>query len=366
MYDEAYTKLLQMVGTGDAPDMMQMGKVRETVDAGMITPMQDFIDKDDDFDIESLLPVLRASYEVDGTMQYMPQSASTNVVFYNVDAFKKAGLDPDKPLETFEDFTNASRTLKENLDLDYGAAFLIDGGEFQTLMGLQGQPIFNNGNGREAAPTEAVYNSESGVATMTWIKELYDEGLTGNYGRSFDDMRQPWYTGQIAMIVDTTAATIMHTQSADFAFDSMPPPVPKVGSTGGPAPGGNGLVIFADSPEETQQAAYKFVRFLVSPEIQARWSANTGYFPVVEDALDDPTLVEAMEKIPALASANDQALSAGDDPNGLTPLSGVSASTPLADAWEEVYADGDPKQVLDKSAAEVTAQLKTYNEANPS
>jgi sn-glycerol 3-phosphate transport system substrate-binding protein len=125
-------------------------------------------------------------------------------------------------------------------------------------------------------------------------------------------------------------------------------------------------VIFADSPEETQQAAYKFVRFLVSPEIQARWSANTGYFPVVEDALDDPTLVEAMEKIPALASANDQALSAGDDPNGLTPLSGVSASTPLADAWEEVYADGDPKQVLDKSAAEVTAQLKTYNEANPS
>ena len=363
MYDEAYTKLLQVVGTDEAPDVMQMGNMRETVEAGLITPMQEFIDADDQFDIESLQPVLRASWSMDGALQYMPQSASTNVVFYNADAFEEAGLDPDE-VQTYEDFEEAARTLQEEAGMDYGAAFLIDGGVVQTLMGLRGEPLLDNGNGREAAPTEAVFNSSAGVETMTWIQDMYEDGLTGNYGRSFDDLRQPWYAGQVGMIGDTTAATIMHTQSADFAFDSMPLPVPEGETSAGVSTGGNGMAIFADAPEETQQAAYEFVRFASSPEIQARWAANTGYFPVVEEAYNEQVLIDAMDEIPALASANNQELADGQDPNSLSSLSGVSATSELSDVWEALYDGGDPQTVLDQSAAEITSQLETYNQAN--
>lgn len=363
MYDEAYTKLLQVVGTDDAPDMMQMGHLRETVDAGLITPMQEFIDADDEFDIESILPVLRASYSIDGALQYMPQSASTNVVFYNADAFEEAGLDPDE-VQTYEDFEDAARTLKEELGMRYGAAFLIDGGVVTSLMGLRGEPVLNNGNGREALPTEATFNSAAGVETMSWIGEMYDEGLTGNYGRSFDDLRQPWYAEEIGMIGDTTAATIMHTESADFAFDSMPLPVPEGTTSAGVGTGGNGVAIFADAPEETQQAAYEFVRYLSSPEVQAEWAANTGYFPVVEEAYDEQTLIDAMDEVPALASANNQELANGEDPNSLSSLSGVSASSAISDAWEAIYNGEDPQSALDQAAAELTGQLETYNEAN--
>ena len=199
---------------------------------------------------------------------------------------------------------------------------------------------------------------------MTWIQEMYEEGLTGNYGRSFDDLRQPWYAGQVGMIGDTTAATIMHTQSADFAFDSMPLPVPEGETSAGVSTGGNGMAIFADAPEETQQAAYEFVRFASSPEVQARWAANTGYFPVVEEAYDEQVLIDAMDEIPALASANNQELADGEDPNSLSSLSGVSATSELSDVWEALYDGGDPQTVLDQSAAEITSQLETYNQAN--
>src|SRR5699024_11572235 len=42
MYDEAYTKLMQVVGTDEAPDIMQTGKLREPLAASMLTRMQEF------------------------------------------------------------------------------------------------------------------------------------------------------------------------------------------------------------------------------------------------------------------------------------------------------------------------------------
>lgn len=366
MYDEAYTKLMQVVGTDDAPDLMQInsGRVRETVDAGVVAPMQGFIDADEEFNESELLDSPRASYTIDDELQYMPQAASTEVVFYNVDAFREAGLDPDDPLVTFDDFENAARTLEEELGMDYGGAFLINASGFTSMMGRSGELLVNNENGHEAPPTEAVFNSSAGVDVMTWLQDMFDEGLIGNYGRSHDDMRQPWYTGQIGMIVDTTAATIMHEEAADFEFDSMPTPLPNGVEPGASPTGGAGLFILEDSPDETQQAAYEFVKFVVSSEIQARWAANTGYFPVNQGAYDEQVLIDAMDELPALASANEQAQETGGDAGALSVLSGVDVSSHIADTWEAVYDGADPQEALDGAATEVTSLLETYNEAN--
>src|SRR5699024_6022330 len=128
MYDEAYTKLLQVVGTDEAPDIMQMGKLREPVDARLITPMQELLEADGDFDVDTLSPAVRAEYTVEDALQFMPQAASNNVIFFNVDAFEEAGLDPSDPPRTYSEFREVAETLKEELGMDEGAAFLIEGG----------------------------------------------------------------------------------------------------------------------------------------------------------------------------------------------------------------------------------------------
>lgn len=364
MYEEAYTKLMQVVGTEDAPDIMQMGSLRQTLDAGIITPMQDLVDADDEFDIDALLPATRGVYTVDDALQYMPQSASNNVIFFNVDAFEKAGLDPEDPPRTYSEFAEAARVLKEKLDMDEGAGFLINGSMFSTLNSVQGEPLLDHNNGWDGAPTAAEFDGEAGVGVMAWLQKMLEEGTLGNYGRDFDNLRQPWYSGKIGMISDTTAATMMHEQAATFAFDCMPLPVPDGVDPRTASPGGSGLAIFSEVAEETQKAAFELVKFLVSPKIQARWAANTGYFPVVDTAWDEKALGDAMTKIPAMKTANKLVKETGDSPDTRGPLSGVSPDSYIADAWEAVYDGGDPEDELTKAAKLVDNDLKKYNEAN--
>ena len=106
------------------------------------------------------------------------------------------------------------------------------------------------------------------------------------------------------------------------------------------------------------------MKFLVSPEIQARWAANTGYFPVIDSAWDEETLAQAMDEIPAMETAYTLVREAGGSPDTRGALSGVSPYEYLPDAWEAVYDGGDPADELEKAAELVNDDLKKYNEAN--
>src|SRR5690625_4652739 len=147
------------------------------------------------------------------------QSSDYIVHLYFLDDFEGVGLVPSYPPRTYSEYRKVAETLKEELGMGEGAAFLIEGGMFSALLSAQGEPLLNNANGWEGAPTAAEFDGAAGVDVMTWLKDMFDAGLLGNYGRDFDDMRQPWYSKKVGMIMDTTAATIMHEQAATFAFD---------------------------------------------------------------------------------------------------------------------------------------------------
>src|SRR5690625_7708108 len=98
--------------------------------------------------------------------------------------------------------------------MDEGAAFLIEGGMFSALLSAQGEPLLNNANGWEGAPTAAEFDGAAGVDVMTWLKDMFDAGLLGNYGRDFDERRQPWYSKRGGMMMDATRASIMAGQAA--------------------------------------------------------------------------------------------------------------------------------------------------------
>src|SRR5699024_2210262 len=134
---------------------------------------------------------------VNDTLQYMTQAASNNVIFFNVDAFTEADLDPASPPRTYSEFAETAKILKAELGMDEGAAFLIEGVTFSALLSAQGEPVLNNANGWDGAPTAAEIDGPAGVEVMTWLKEMFDAGLLGNYGRDFDDMRQPWYSEKV-------------------------------------------------------------------------------------------------------------------------------------------------------------------------
>jgi sn-glycerol 3-phosphate transport system substrate-binding protein len=64
------------------------------------------------FDPNAYLPTVIGYYTTtDGRMLSMPFNSSTPILYYNIDAFKKAGLDPAKPPTTWPEVAAAARCV---------------------------------------------------------------------------------------------------------------------------------------------------------------------------------------------------------------------------------------------------------------
>jgi sn-glycerol 3-phosphate transport system substrate-binding protein len=81
--------------------------------------------------------------------------------------------------------------------------------------------------------------------------------------------------------------------------------LPGLKQNGTPTGGGN-FYLFKKTPAEKQQAAWKFIQFMAGPEIQARWTVDTGYIAARKSAWDTATLKEYSAKVPQVLVARDQ------------------------------------------------------------
>jgi len=79
-----------------------------------------------------------------------------------------------------------------------------------------------------------------------------------------------------------------------------------VGEKGYGAPtGGGNLYMLKGIPAEHQAAAWKFIQFMTSPEIQADWSKNTGYIASRKSAYDTQLMKDYIAQTPQAAVGRD-------------------------------------------------------------
>jgi sn-glycerol 3-phosphate transport system substrate-binding protein len=366
-YDDALNKLRASLQSQDVPAVMQLYDIgtRLMVDLQMITPVQQFIDRDN-YDVSDLEPNVLAYYTVEGQQASMPFNTSTPMLYYNKDMFAAAGLDPESPPSTFEEVWEAARVL--NTAEVSGISISIYGWFFEQLLAVSGGYYANNANGRDALATEATFNSPEGVAILEWWKGMYDEGLMGNYGRVNADVRTAFYAEQTAMFIDSTAVLrgAMDTVAGKFEIGTayLPRPNEAAFNTSGTIIGGGSLWIISDSSPEEQDCAWEFIKFQASPEQQAYWHTMSGYFPIRVTAYDVPLAQEWREQYPQFKTAVDQLHLA---PNNRVTQGGLIGVFPTArqtieGAIEEVLAGvATPQEALDKAAQIVTDAIEEYN-----
>lgn len=169
------------------------------IDSKAITPVQNFIDAVK-YDLSQLKPNITGYYTLNGKLNSMPFNTSNPILYYNKDLFKAAGLDPEKPPKTFEELQKAADTITKS-GKAVGANFAIYGWFMEQFFANQGAEYVNNGNGRTALATESTVNSEAGVKTLTWWKNLVDTKAANNLGRKTDDSKKAFSAGQVAMIL---------------------------------------------------------------------------------------------------------------------------------------------------------------------
>ncbi|MCG5102456.1 MULTISPECIES: ABC transporter substrate-binding protein [Oceanobacillus] len=300
-YDEALTKFNSVAGTDSAPTIIQTFEIgtMSMINSGSILPIQELVDADG-YDMSGLEENIINYYSLDGTFYSMPFNSSTPVMYYNKDAFEAAGLDPEAPPETFEEVEEASKAIVEaNPDMK-GFALQAYGWLYEQLLANQGALLLNNDNGRTDTPTEIGWTEEEGKSIFEWVERMVNDETFANYGTNGDNMVSGFLAGDVSMFLQSSASSRDVIDNAPFEVGIAFLPHPEEKERAGVVIGGASLWMIDGKPEAETNAAWDFMKYLQTPEIQAEWHVGTGYFAINPAAYDEQVAVDAHEEMPQL------------------------------------------------------------------
>ncbi len=373
-YDDEINKLRSAMQGKAGPDVVQIYDIgtRFMIDSGWITPVQNFVDSEK-FDTSQLEPNLLAYYTVDNKLYSMPFNSSTPLLYYNKTAFKEAGLDPEKPPRNFKEIEEYSKVLLKKDSsgnvTQYGYSMAIYGWFFEQLLAKEGALYANNENGREGRATAVEFDkNEAGINILTTWKNIVDSGLAINLGRKTADTQNAFAAGRIAMTIDSTAVLGSILKNVGDRFEVGTGSLPSISdnppANGGVIIGGASLWIIDNGSKEKQNAAWEFVKFMISPEQQVFWNKQTGYFPVTKKAYDLPEMQEHLKQRPQFKTAIDQLHSTPITTATKGALIGVfpeARQTIEANIEKMLQGQLSPKEAIMNAAKDINSAIETYN-----
>jgi len=372
-YDDLLAKLNTALASNAAPALVQVYDIgqRYMYDSEQVVPMQAFIDRDK-FDTADFEPAVINYYKYQDKLQSMPFNASSAILYYNKDAFKEVGLDPEKPPVTFTEVADAAKKLTKKdasgNTVRYGFGPSIYGWLFEQLLATSGSLYADNGNGRDSRASKVVYNNAQGKAILDWWKDGVAGGYFYNPGIDNNGAANSFDAGKSAMYIESTARLRGHINTAKFQVGTglypRPDSKPK---DGGNIIGGASLYIMKSRPADEQQAAWEFVKYAMTPAVQAQWQADTGYYPIRKSAYNEGPSKEWATKYPAFLTAINEIR---ESPQNRFTNGAVLGVMPQARARTQkmiesvLLGQATSQAALDAAATEMNDQIDKYNKAN--
>lgn len=373
-YPETLNKLVAAVQTGNAPHIVQIYEIgtRLMIDSGVIVPVQDLLDQDKSYDVAVLLEPILNYYTVEGKLYSMPFNSSTCLLYYNKTLFEQAGLDPNRPPQTYEELLEYCRILTKKdakgKTLQYGLTWPTHSWVIEQLMAVADAPLVNNNNGRTGRTTEAVFNNEAGLKIFELFDQLNKEGLILNTAREdWSASDENFISGKAAMLFTSTSDVRIFEEALTkngYTLGTSFLPVPDASVSGGPVIGGASLWLIAGHPDSETKAAWEFMKFVTQEEQQILWHKGTGYFPTRKDAVKTLHYERFYAENPNYFTSLLQLLLAKRDYNTAGAIMGVfqEARDTIETAYERMAAGKmTPAEALAWAEKEVTKLIKEYN-----
>jgi multiple sugar transport system substrate-binding protein len=194
-----------------------------------------------------------------GKIYGVPQNGYALGLFYNRKLFSAAGLNPDKPPATWEEFRSAAKALATSSVAGYAEPSISNQGgwRFTNWMYSAG------GDMQSADGTKATFNSEKGISVLQMLKTMRftDKSLTKQQGYVQDNILQLLATGKVAMAIMApdqlnVMKSVYGADLTNFGIGAMP-------QNGGNAAltGGNIFVFNPKSSQEVIKAAFDYVLY---------------------------------------------------------------------------------------------------------
>lgn len=289
-YEETLTATIAAFRADEQPNIVQVfeaGAATLMGAPGAVMPVEDLLKANDvPFDINDYISGVRYFYaDNDGKMVGMPFNSSTPILYYNVEALKKAGVTPPKTWEEFASVTAPALKKAGYVPASQSHLPWIFTENFFSRHNIQ---FATENNGYGAETPKLLINNDAVKAHFTAVKEWVDAGLFGYYGSGWGDNQTPFETQEVAMWMGSSGSFGGLKKAADFEFSATYLPYWE-GVNANPTNtfiGGAALWALTGHDAEENKAAAEFFRFLTSPEVQVFWHKETGYVPITNAAYE--------------------------------------------------------------------------------
>ncbi len=213
---------------------------------------------------DSLAPSHMRLGTFEDRMYTVPHTLDLSVLFYNKDLYEKAGLDPETPPTTLQEFADHARTIREKIGgKTYGTHF---GGNcpgcyvftFWPSVWAAGEQIMNEDGTASTIDTPAM------VETFRIWGGLFDEDVTNPPTRGEQGPTWTGFFGEGNIGVMPMPSTTLGLQPEGLDIGVAPIPGPD----GGESTFVGGDIIGISSTTEKADAAWDFLSWTLSEEAQ--------------------------------------------------------------------------------------------------
>ena len=371
-YDQTYSRALAAHFSGKGPHLAQVyeaGSASLLSWKGAIRPVwQVMADARLRLEPAALVPGVASAFaDASGRLLAMPFNTATPILYYNKDAFRRAGLDAEKPPLTWYEMAGVLGALIDSgMACGYATAWpawvLIE-----NMSLWHNQEFATRGNGLGGADSRLAFNTHVMMRFVAMLSSWARAGYFTYAGRG-DEAEARFAKGECGVPTTTSAAQDHITRDAGFAvgvshlpyFDDVP------GAPQNTAVGGAGLWVFGGKKPPEYRAVAEFLAFLARPEVQARWHEKTGFLPLSLAAAAlarkdgfyrrHPGQEIALRQLGAVPTPDSRGIRLGDY-RWIRPI----LDEELEAVWARVRT---PKEALDAAVNRGNALLRGFADAN--
>ena len=214
----------------------------------------------------------------------LPFNSAVAVLFYNKDAFVKAGLDPARAPRTWREVQAAALALRDAGDLCGYTTSWPAWIHLEDLAAWHDEPMATRSNGFDVSYT---FNGIMMVRHISLLSSWLKSRIFTYSGRK-NEADAKFHGGECGMLTSASSAYADIAERARFKFGVAPMPyydefphAPHNSSLGGEA-----LWVLSGKSAAEYRGVAKFFAYLTRPEVQAGWHQKTGYLPVGPAAFD--------------------------------------------------------------------------------
>ena len=282
-YDTTKIKAESAQKAGQPPALVIMS-ANFTTDLALkdeILPMDELFKYGDqkagDFLHKEFWPAMHKNAQVMGTTYAIPFHNSTPILYYNKTMFDRAGI--KQPPQTWAELLADAKKLTDESKGQWGIMLPstnddYGGWIFSALVRANGGKYFN-----EDYPGEVYYNSPTAIGALRfWQDLIYKDKVMPSGVLNSKQISAAFFSGKLGMaMLSTGALGFMRENSKDFELGVA-----------------------------QKKAAYQFLTYLVSPEVNGAWSRFTGYFSPRKASYDTPEMKAYLQQDPRAAIALEQ------------------------------------------------------------